>query len=317
MSRIFPTLFFLILFCFNSLAQEIPNGSFETWTNGEPDTWNTSNQSVIGFGSFVTVNKDITAPHSGSASAKLTVVTKTIPFIGTKLSIPGVLTLGILNIDPIAQTASVSGGYPFTGMPEKLTGYIKYQPVNNDICAMGWGLTRWNNGVRDTIGFGAIDTSGTINTWTYFEIQLRYLIQEAPDTLNILFLNSNPVDGIDHTGTTLWIDNLSFDYGTVAIAGITSARGLQIYAEPYARQLILTSSFGNLQNLDISLFNMAGIETRNWKRSMQHSTEYLDVNNLPPGTYVIRISAGNILVDTQEDNHSEIIFPFFKINNSA
>jgi len=236
MARIIPALFIIVLFSFNSQAQQIPNSNFETWTNGEPDTWNTTNQSVIGFGSFVTANKDITAPHSGSASAKLTVVTKTIPFIGTKLSIPGVLTLGILNIDPIAQTASVSGGYPFTGMPEKLTGYLKYLPVNNDICAMGWGLTRWNNGVRDTIGYGAIDTSGTINNWTYFEIPFRYLIRETPDTLNILFLNSNPIDGVDHTGTTLWIDNLSFVYGSVGIEGIASARDLKIYADPDTRQ---------------------------------------------------------------------------------
>jgi hypothetical protein len=227
-------------------------------------------------------------------------VTKTIPFIGTKLSIPGVLTLGILNIDPIAQTASVSGGYPFTGMPEKLTGYLKYQPVNNDICAMGWGLTRWNNGVRDTIGFGAIDTSGAINTWTYFEIPLRYLIRETPDTLNILFLNSNPIDGVDHTGTTLWIDNLSFVYGSVGIEGITSARDLKIYADPDTRQLIFTSAFANLENLDISLFNMAGAKTRHWKRSMQQSTGRLDVSNLPPGTYVIRVSSGSRLIDTRK-----------------
>jgi hypothetical protein len=118
--------------------------------------------------------------------------------------------------------------------------------------------------------------------------------------MNILAINSNPLDGADHSGTLLWIDNLSFDYGTVAIAGVTSAKDLQIYAEPNAKQLILSSSFGNQENLDISLFNMSGIVARNWKRNMQHSTEYLDVNNLPPGTYVIRISAGNRLIDTRK-----------------
>jgi len=300
MNRITLSLFILIVFCFNSSAQQIPNGSFETWTNGEPDAWNTTNQSIPGFGTFTTVAREISAPQQGSSSAKLTTITKTIPFIGTKLTIPGVLTLGILNIDPIAQTATVSGGYPFTGMPEKLTGYLKYQPVNNDICAMGWGLTKWNNGVRDTIGFGAFDTIGTINTWSYFEIPLKYLISEVPDTLNILFLNSNPIDGIDHTGTNLWIDNLSFVYGTVGIEGITFAKDLRIYADPYSKQLILSSTFGSQENVDISLFNMAGAETRHWKRSMQLSTEHLDVSNLIPGTYVIRISSGKRLIDTRK-----------------
>ena len=300
MNRIFPFLIILLLFCINGFAQLIPNGSFETWSGGEPDNWNTTNQNIAGFGTFTTVSKETSGPQLGTASSKLTVVTKIIPFIGTSLTLPGVLTLGTLNIDPIGQTASVTGGYPFTGMPEKLTGYFKYKPVKNDTCVMGWGLTKWNNGVRDTVGYGAIDTMGTFDSWTYFEIKLRYKKLEAPDTLNILFLNSNPLDKIDHTGTAMWIDNLSFVYGTVGIEGVTSAKDLQIYAERDAKQLVLSTSFSKQENLDISLFNMAGIETRHWKRTMQQSTERLDVNNMVPGTYVIRISSGKRLIDTRK-----------------
>jgi hypothetical protein len=299
MKRILSSISLLLIFSFNCFAQQIPNGSFETWSNGEPDTWNTTNQSILGFGTFTTVTKDISDPQQGTASAKLTVITKTIPFIGT-FSLPGVLTLGVLNFDLITKTASVTGGSPFTGLPQKLTGYFKYQPNKIDTCAMGWGLTRKNNGVRDTIGYAAIYTTGTFNNWTYFEIPLKYRKSEQPDTMNILFINSNPLDGVDHKGTNMWIDNLSFVYGTVGIEGVTFAKDLSIYAEPYARQLILSSTFGKQENLDISLFNMAGIETRHWKRSMLQSTELLDVNNLPPGTYVIRISSGNRLIDTRK-----------------
>lgn len=299
MNRITLSLFVLIPFCFNSLAQEIPNNSFETWSGGEPVNWKTSNQNIPLFGTITSVSKDLSDPQEGTASAKLTAVKVTIPFVGTYI-IPGALTLGKLNVDLINQTASVSGGYPFAGKPQKLTGYLKYLPEKNDRCIIGMGLFRWNNGTQDTIGFGAIDTVGNIDSWTFFEVPVYYRMEGNPDTMNILVLNSNPLDGVDHSGTSMWIDNLSFDYGTVAIAGVTSAKGLQIYAEPDAKQLILSSSFGILENLNISLFNMAGIETRNWKRSMQHSTEYLDVNNLSPGTYVIRISAGNRLIDSRK-----------------
>jgi len=300
MKKILTFLSILLILCINTLAQVIPNGSFETWTNGEPDIWNTSNQNIAGLVDFIMVTKDLTNPQQGTASTKLTVVTKLVPIINKTYTLPGVLTLGILKIDPVKQTATVSGGYAFTGMPQKLTGYIKYQPVNNDTCTMGWGLTKWNNGVRDTVGFGAKIARGSLTTWTYFEVPLTYKIWESPDTLNILFLNSNPIDGIDHTGTTMWVDNLSFVYGTVGIEGVTSAKDLQIYAEPYARQLILSSTFSKQENLDISLFNMAGIETKHWKRSMQLSTEHLDVGNLMPGTYVIRITSGNRLIDTRK-----------------
>lgn len=298
MKRILSLISFLSILCFQGIAQQVPNASFETWSNGEPDTWNTTNMNILGL-DFTTVTKDMSNPQQGSASAKLTVVTKNIPFVGS-LTMQGALTLGILTIDPFAQTATLTGGYPFTGMPQKLVGYFKYQPVNNDTCAFGWGLTKWNNGVQDTIGYTAIDTMGTFTNWTYFEIPLDYMIWEEPDTMNILFVNSNPLDGLDHTGSKLWIDNLSFVYGTVGIEGVTFAKGLSIYAEPYARQLILSSSFEKQEKLDISLFNIAGIETNHWKRNMQTSTERLDVNNLSPGTYVIRISSGNRLIDTRK-----------------
>ncbi len=299
MNRILGIVSFLLFSCINSFAQQIPNNSFESWVGNKPDFWNTSNQNILGLVDFTMVTKDITGPQQGSASAKLTVVTKSIPFAGT-YSLPGVLTLGILNYDLVNQTASVSGGAPFTGLPEKLTGYFKYQPVNNDNCALGWGLTRWKNGVRDTIGFGATAYTNTYNTWTYFEIPLIYKILEAPDTMNILFLNSNPLDGATHTGTTMWVDNLSFVYGTVGIEGITFSKELTVYAESDSRQLVVTSSFVNPEKLDISLYSMAGMEVRHWNRTMQASTERLGINNLSPGTYVIRISTEKRMVDTRK-----------------
>jgi hypothetical protein len=300
MKNAFLLISFIIFVFAGTYAQQLPNGSFETWSGGEPDSWNTTNMNILGL-DFTTVSKDLSGAQQGSASAKLTVVTKNIPFIGP-ITMQGALTLGTLNIDPFAQTATLTGGYPFTGMPQKLTGYFKYQPINNDTCAFGWGLTKWNNGVQDTIGYAAIDTMGTFNNWTYFELPLEYLIWEAPDTMNILFVNSNPLDGLNHTGTKMWVDNLSFVYGTVGIEGVTFAKGLSIYAEPFARQLILSSTFEKPENLDISLFNMSGQETNRWRKSMQQSTERLDVSNLLPGTYVIRISSGNRLIDTRKIN---------------
>jgi hypothetical protein len=162
MKKTFPFIYFFLITVFNISAQQSPNSSFETWVNGEPDHWKTSNQNIPIFGNIITVQKDLTEPAEGTASAKLTVVNKTIPFLGS-YTIPGILTLGKLNIDINAQTASVSGGTPFEGRPLKLTGYLKYKPHNNDFCALGWGLSKWNNGTRDTIGLGALTVSSTLN----------------------------------------------------------------------------------------------------------------------------------------------------------
>ncbi len=298
MKKTLTTFIILLALSLAGFAQGIPNGSFETWASGEPNDWNTSNQNIVGF-DFTTVQKETSDPQQGSASARLTVVTKTIPFVGT-YTLPGVLTLGILNIDLINQTASLTGGYPFTGMPQKLIGYYKYQPVNNDTAVIGLALFKWNNNNKDTIGFGAMYFSGTHTNWTPFEIPVNYPIWDTPDTMNILILNSNPLSSLSHTGTKMWIDNLSFVYGTVAIEAVASAKDISIYAKHDSRQLILTSAFEQQETLDISLFNMLGSETKKWKRTMSRSTEYLDVNNLSPGTYIIRISSGQKLIDSRK-----------------
>ena len=299
MKKYFYALGFIFIFTIQLKAQEIPNHSFENWTNNKPDNWATSNQTIPLLGTFNTVSKENADPQQGSASVKLSVLSINIPFSGT-YRLPGLLTLGKLNIDVAAQTASVTGGIPFNVTPEKLTGYYKYYPANNDQCALGWGLTRWANGTRDTIGYGLIDTNVILNTWTYFEIPLRYHKPLTPDTMNILFLNSNPLDGRDHTGTNMWIDNLSFVYGNVGIEGVSFSEQMCIYAQPNASQLILSSAFTKPENLDISLINMGGTETRRWKRTMAQSTEYLDISNLKPGTYVIRITSGSRLIDTRK-----------------
>jgi hypothetical protein len=298
MNRILLILSILLIFSTTGFAQQIPNNSFETWAGNEPDTWNTSNQNIFGL-TFNAVTKDLADPQQGSNSALLTVINMEIPFVG-KYSLPGLLTLGVLNVDPAAQTYTLTGGYPFSGRPLKLTGYFKYQPVNNDRCVFGMGLFKWNNGKQDTLGFGGIYSTGTVNTWTPFEVPISYLSSDTPDTINIVILNSDPLDGLVHTGTKLWVDNLSLVYGTLGIEGITFAKNLNIYAEQNARQLVLSTSFGQQESLDISLFNMAGMETRRWKRTMQQSTEHLDVNNIPTGTYIIRITSGNRLIDSRK-----------------
>lgn len=298
MNRILLLLAISLLYCVNSFAQQIPNNSFENWTGIEPESWATSNQEFFGI-KFNSVTKDQIDPQQGSNSAKLTVIKIDIPLVGS-YSLPGVLTLGKLNIDPITQTFSLTGGTPFAGRPLKLTGYYKYQPVNNDRCVFGMGLFKWTNGQQDTLGYGGIYTTITTNTWTKFEVPIDYLSSDTPDTMNIVILNSDPFDGANHTGTILWVDNLSVEYGTLGIEGIAFAKNINIYAEHNARQLVLSSSFAQQENLDIRLFNMAGMEARQWKRSMQQSTEHLDVNNLPTGTYVIRISSGNRVIDTRK-----------------
>lgn len=291
--------FVLLLILINPLqAQQMPNGSFETWSGGKPTEWNTSNYSLLGI-NWDVVTKETSSPQQGTSSAKLSVVTKNVPFVGS-ITIQGALTLGVITMDPVAQTATVSGGYAFTGMPQKLTGYFKYQPIANDTCYLGWGITKWNNGVRDTIGYAAIDTMGTFNNWTYFEIPLEYLIWEQPDTLNILFLCSNPLDGVNHTNTKMWVDNLSFVYGTVSIEGLTFDNHIKIYGQQESQQLIIEPEFDKPKSVLIELINMSGLVVNKWETTLFRNRELFDISNNKSGVYVIRISDKQQVIETRK-----------------
>lgn len=267
-------------------AQEIPNADFENWTSGEPDSWNTTNMSVL-FTQFTTMLQEISNPQNGTSCARLETVTHDILFVGP-VTLPGVLTLGELNIDPIGQTASISGGTPFTGMPQSLSGFFKYLPTIGDSCLLGFGLTKWNNGVRDTIGYSYLAIGDTANNWTAFNVMLEYLILEAPDTMNIGILSSNIADGLPHTGTKLWVDNLSLVYGPVSIEGIKFPRELKIFADGSNRLLIVSPDFDKQRNVEISVYSISGQLLIHQAAIMQQKEIFIDLNNLLPGTYIFR-----------------------------
>lgn len=290
----------LLLSFITAHAQEIPNASFETWVSGEPVDWNTTNQNILGT-QFDVVNKESSNPQSGLYSARLEVLTKNIFLIGP-VTVPGVLTLSQISIDVLQANFNISGGYPFTGMPQQLAGYLKYQPVGTDTCYYGFALSKWNNGTRDTIGFAADTVSGTIANWTPFQLPIAYDIWAEPDTLSILFLCTNVNDQVVHTGTKMWVDNLSFIYGTVGIEGITFGKDYRIYADASTRQLIIDTHFETPRELNIQLFNMAGQIVAARKKEMATGREWLDTGHLTPGTYILRIADNQQLLASRKIN---------------
>ncbi len=286
------------LFILKSYAQDIPNASFENWSNGEPVNWYTTNQNILGT-QFNVVNKETSSPQSGQFSARIEVVTKNIFLIGP-VTVPGILTLSEISIDVLMQTVNISGGYPFSGMPQQLAGYIKYQPAGIDTSYFGFALTRWNNGSRDTIGYAADTISGTISSWTHFQLPIAYDIWEAPDTMSILFLCTNVADPVVHTGSKMWVDNLSFIYGTVSIEGITFGEDYRIYADPNTRQLIIDTKFDKPRPLDVQLFNVSGQSVASFHKTIHQGREFVDTGHLSTGTYILRISEQNKILDSRK-----------------
>lgn len=287
-----------VLCVLNGFAQQPPNPGFEWWSGVDPVSWHTTNFSVFSV-PFTSVLKDNANPHEGNYSAQIKVMTVNIPTIGS-VSIPGTLTTATIDIDPLAQTVDIYGGYPFSGTPEKLTGYFRYQPNGTDTCYLGWQLYKTIDGISDTIGMGYMDTSAVVSDWTYFEIPLVYDTVLVPDTMNILFTATNPNTAALHAGTKMWVDDLAFVYGCIAVHGITSASGINIYADKNTRELIIDPKETVVEDADVRIFDMSGRMMAAKKVVLNHSAERIAVQNLSPGTYIVSILSHGKMIETKK-----------------
>ncbi len=173
--------------------QQIPNGNFETWTGGEPDSWN----------SIGTVNQTTDA-FQGSYAADLSSVSILGQFI------PGLVTLG--NIDVANQT--LTGGTPYTDRPDGVSFTFKYLPSGVDTMFFFAYLTKWNEVtlLADTVAVTGYMNSDTYNIYTRTDLPFIYNSTEIPDTLNIIFLSSG-FSG--NAGSSLLIDSLVMKNGAV------------------------------------------------------------------------------------------------------
>jgi hypothetical protein len=234
----------------------IPNSDFETWINysnyQDPQYWDTPNQELASIPLFGTTVVDKSTDHeSGSYSARLE--TKNITLVG---NVPGFMTLGNLTIDVFAGTYTITGGVPVYDKPTHLKGYFKFQPKGGDSCAMGIGLTRFSNGVRDTIGYGYFSTHDTVNDWTPFSAWIDYDTVAQPDTMNILIFSS--AMELPTAGTVLFVDDLYLDY-TVSVDPRDASSGLDFYNDRETRRLLVFLDFPTPQPVEAFLYDMRGI----------------------------------------------------------
>ena len=210
---------------FSGFSQQIPNGSFETWTDKyTPAGW----ASVDDILSTVMVDttgiftvRDTTTFTQGRTSIKL--ITDTVggalaQYVGVE---PGVISLGTATLD-LSIPAPVFTGIAFGYRPDSLIFDYKQTSAGSD--SGGFNLTLTNKTVNligdATYGFSArlhIDTA-----WTHVALALApyYISNAYPDTLLIQFASSDPNSPV--VGTTLNVDGVRFGYVGQPLAVATS-----------------------------------------------------------------------------------------------
>ena len=197
---------------FSGFGQQVPNGSFESWSNGYyPDGWSTIERAEgvpLNLVSF----PDSSTFTEGHVSAEI--LADSIAPIPAAGVVPGFLSLG--------TTDTAGGGInfigiPFTYRPDTFVFDFKLASPNADTGFAQLFLTQ--NSVNTVLGV-QIPLSNT-NGWVHVAVPLAayYQLNITPDTLLIQFFTTNPQAAVNHD--TLHIDGIRFGY--VVTATITTS----------------------------------------------------------------------------------------------
>lgn len=282
---------FLFLVPYTSNAQDIPNHSFENWTNhgsySDPDEWTTPNSQLSTMG-IITVTQSNGA-QSGSSSMAL----ESKSFFGAL--IPGAATLGDISLDLFTQTAEITGGIPYSERPARLKGYFKYAPATSDTFAILAVFYKYNtaSGATDTIGVGAFRSGSTINDWTEFSAQINWYSDATPDTTNVLMLSSD-YSQTSNAGSVLQVDNISYDFEVGETESPTMNQEISVYPNPANDYIIFHRQYETSLSGKLEIYNLTG--KMMMQRKLDQTNERIDVSNLPEGLYFYKLKSNHSIL---------------------
>lgn len=241
MNKSFSLLLPFTLILFAAHAQEqLPNMDFENWEEIEVGVDDPPNEfknefqvkvDSIGGGVWGSANtlldtlddiyiqpfmKDTAYSYSGNKAVLLrTQMIGPIPATGT-------LWTGSIGkaFDISKNLFGAKTGVSFQSTPSNFKGYYDYKSVQGDTCIISCYLTNWNEvtNERDTVGHGKFMSNETTEGFKQFDIPIFYnSMSPSVDSVTIIMLSSfGGTQFRGRAGSTLIVDNTSFDYAALA-----------------------------------------------------------------------------------------------------
>jgi hypothetical protein len=269
--------FSLLLVCiitvgWHSGLAQIPNASFERWSSGEPDNWQTNNVQP----SAINVTQSSDAHAGGSAVAGSVVNLSGFPYAPTLIS------------------GTDGQGFPVNSQPPALHGWYKFTPVSGDLIYIAILLSSGDSGV----GASVFLSSDTQSVYREFAANIIYGTSTTPDTGDITATIIG-IAGFPHIGSGYIIDDLSF--GPLAAV---DERGnvipeefslLQNYPNPFNPSTIIQYAIPHAGNVHLGVYDLMGREVVTLVDGQQGPGSYraeLDASHLSNGVYFYRLQTG-------------------------
>lgn len=209
-----------------------------------------------------------------------------------EIFLPGVVGAMTVLIDE----QSAKFGRAWTSRPESVRGYMKYAPVNGDSASIFVKLYKFNpqTKVRQVIGYVEQFYKATITDWTKFELPIKYLSDEEPDSVTVLFVSSAGYNFDDlfackgQIGSTLWVDDVEFLYeggngGGNTANEVFNALKVSVYPNPATDILNLVVE----EDAQLTIMNQAGQVVR--RQAVKAGENQVDVSELKAGFYAYQV----------------------------
>ena len=223
-----------LIMAFSINAQQLTNNGFESWTGNIPQGWST-----LGFMGFnlCDVNKTTDA-HSGEFA--ITVAPAMLPSslaammgMTESFAIPGVLTNGMIDINVLMElmgdtaafenmlseeilTNILTGGMRLNEQPSEITGYYKFEQVENsyDMFGVAGLLYATIEGERRLVGMGFFsnEMKNSSSGYQSFSMPFEYIYEIPADELIVLALVASEETATDFS--TLYLDDLNVVYSS-------------------------------------------------------------------------------------------------------
>jgi hypothetical protein len=250
-------------------SAQIPNPSFENWTDEQPDGWVTNN-----------------VPGS------ITAITRVQPAAAGTYALQGEVVpfLEISNYGPFVQAI-----FPFNDRPAELTGSYKFTSVGGDTFYIL--VSMYSQSGLVFVAAGAINPPPSDLAFQRFSLPLQYFSEARPDTCLIEFF----IAGEDtvHAGSRFVVDDLAFAGSATGVeedSGIPETFGLaQNYPNPFNPSTTIRYTLPAVGHVRLTVSNLLGETVATVVDAVEpagtHGVRF-DAAALPSGLYFYTLRSG-------------------------
>lgn len=270
-------------FCVLTATAQIPNFSFENWTNKGsyeiPAQWGTLNNTTANDNVFTVTKASPGSP--GSFYMKITSRTIGAAVVG------GIAVCG--ELDSISKKAK--SGFAYSAQPASFTGKWQHMIFGTSQGSVKAILTKWNNALnkRDTIGIASKTLTGMAMSWANFTVNFVYFNSDMPDSCIIELRSSGnaPADQ-DY----LWVDNLGFTGVATGIDVLnTDNDAIEVYPNPTTSVVnIRSKNSSRVEN--VILFDILGNKLLELNEIPENG---IDISKFTKGNYFVQIKTNTAL----------------------